>query len=873
MPKIIVDGKEIEAKEAKNCLEALLENNIDLPYFCYHPALGAVGSCRLCAIKTYKDEMDAKGRMAMACMEPVAEGKRISIKDQEVNTFRKWIIEWAMVSHPHDCPICDEGGECHLQDMTVMTGHRSRRYRGKKTTHNNQYLGPFINHEMNRCIQCYRCVRYYQNYAGGHDLIVMMSRSRVYFGRRADGVLESPFAGNLIDVCPTGVFTDKTQKKHYIRKWNQETAPSICTQCGMGCNTIPGACYGKLRRITPRYNEDVNGYFICDRGRFGYQYNNAQTRLREPLAMDNGIHRITDRKKAWQKIKMFCQMDKVVAGIGSPRASLEANYALQKLVGEQNFSIGVSGEDHELIIEGLDVYQRCSAPTPTVKEVEQSDCILVLGADVTHEIPRQDLAIRQSVKNGATLWILSSRGTALDGVAKERQPRTPSELIKSTTQILNNLSRPSQSDSFEGRVAQTLNQAKKPLIIVGWYHGLAKLFRMAGSMVQALQDQQKEARLLIAFPEANTVGVGLLGGVSFDVILKRIENGDIERLIVLENDLLHRTSDSQRLQKALKKLNRFLLLDHTETVTTSLATDVIPIATTVESNGTWVNAEGRAGRSYQVYLPDPFVPDAWEVLRDLPNSEGMAKNDVWKTPDDVLRDLGMEKPLFKPTVDIAPPANFRQNGQKIPRQSHRASGRMANPSIKDVRQHLKPPEDSDTPFCFSMEGSHNVVPWSLIPRYWTPNWNSQEAVSKFQAELGLGLHGGACGQRLIEPNGGKALQESQTKTEQEEISINKGEILLVPSAEIFGSEPFSRLSEAIEELVPKPYLDLHPDTAGELTLKEGATHTVSWPGQSADLIVRFNLSLPKGTGIVPARFQETQHMQVPSVGRIGGKTS
>ena len=187
-----------------------------------------------------------------------------------------------MTNHPHDCPVCDEGGECHLQDMTVMTGHNYRRYRFGKRTHLNQYLGPLIEHEMNRCIACYRCLRFYREYAGGHDLNVFQSHNHVYFGRHEDGVLESEFSGNLVEVCPTGVFTDKTFKRHYTRKWDLQTAPSVCVHCSVGCNTIPGERYGTLRRIRNRYNGEVNGYWLCDRGRFGYEFVNDARRVRQP---------------------------------------------------------------------------------------------------------------------------------------------------------------------------------------------------------------------------------------------------------------------------------------------------------------------------------------------------------------------------------------------------------------------------------------------------------------------------------------------------------------------------------------------------------------------------------------------------------------
>jgi predicted molibdopterin-dependent oxidoreductase YjgC len=170
MATIHVDGKALEVNGADNLLQACLSLGLDIPYFCWHPALGSVGACRQCAVKQYTDENDTRGRIVMSCMTPASDGTWISIDDEESKAFRASVVEWLMTNHPHDCPVCEEGGHCHLQDMTVMTGHNERRYRFTKRTHQNQDLGPFIAHEMNRCIACYRCVRYYKDYAGGTDL-------------------------------------------------------------------------------------------------------------------------------------------------------------------------------------------------------------------------------------------------------------------------------------------------------------------------------------------------------------------------------------------------------------------------------------------------------------------------------------------------------------------------------------------------------------------------------------------------------------------------------------------------------------------------------------------------------------------------------
>ena len=187
MATIYIENKPYEVADDQNLLQAALSLGLNLPYFCWHPALGSVGACRQCAIKQFRDEQDTRGRIVMACMTPVnskalippLDAMRISIEDEEAKHFRASVIEWLMVNHPHDCPVCDEGGNCHLQDMTVMTGHNYRRYRFNKRTHLNQYLGPFINHEMNRCIACYRCVRFYRDYAGGDDLNAFSSRGQV----------------------------------------------------------------------------------------------------------------------------------------------------------------------------------------------------------------------------------------------------------------------------------------------------------------------------------------------------------------------------------------------------------------------------------------------------------------------------------------------------------------------------------------------------------------------------------------------------------------------------------------------------------------------------------------------------------------------
>ncbi|MBE0617756.1 MAG: (2Fe-2S)-binding protein, partial [Proteobacteria bacterium] len=223
MPKLIIDEREILVPEGTKVIEAAERLGITVPRFCYHEALGSVGACRLCAVKFL--EGPVKG-IQMSCMTDARDGMVVSTTHPDAVAFRRSVIEWLMLNHPHDCPVCDEGGHCLLQDMTVAGGHGIRRYQGTKRTYCDQDLGPFVQHEMNRCIHCWRCRRFYQDHAGYLDLGALQIGSRTYFGRFREGALESPFSGNLIDLCPTGVFTDRPAR-FKGRRWDFQRAPSI----------------------------------------------------------------------------------------------------------------------------------------------------------------------------------------------------------------------------------------------------------------------------------------------------------------------------------------------------------------------------------------------------------------------------------------------------------------------------------------------------------------------------------------------------------------------------------------------------------------------------------------------------------------------
>ncbi|WP_350599708.1 NADH-quinone oxidoreductase subunit NuoG [Pseudomonas sp. 65/3-MNA-CIBAN-0223] len=882
MATIHVDGKELEVDGADNLLQACLSLGLDIPYFCWHPALGSVGACRQCAVKQYTDANDTRGRIVMSCMTPATDGSWISIEDEEAKVFRASVVEWLMTNHPHDCPVCEEGGHCHLQDMTVMTGHNERRYRFTKRTHQNQQLGPFISHEMNRCIACYRCVRFYKDYAGGTDLGVFGAHDNVYFGRVEDGTLESEFSGNLTEVCPTGVFTDKTHSERYNRKWDMQFSPSICHGCSSGCNISPGERYGELRRIENRFNGSVNQYFLCDRGRFGYGYVNREDRPRQPL-LANGAKLSLD--EALDKAADLLRGRNIV-GIGSPRASLESNYALRELVGAEHFYSGIEAAELERIRLVMQVLKDSPLPIPNMRDIEDHDAIFVLGEDLTQTAARMALSLRQSVKGKAEdmadamrvqpwldaavknigqhalnpLFIASLAETKLDDIAEECVHAAPDDLARIGFAVAHALD--ASAPAVEGldtealelaqRIADALLAAKRPLIIAGTSLGSKALIQAAANIAKALKLREKNGSISLIVPEANSLGLAMLGGNSVDEALQAVIDGQADALVVLENDLYTRT-DKALVDAALNAAKVLIVADHQKTATSDRAHLVLPAASFAEGDGTLVSQEGRAQRFFQVFDPkymdaSILVHEGWRWLHAL-RATLLNQPIDWTQLDHVTAAVAASTPQLNRIVDAAPSAAFRIKGMKLAREPLRYSGRTAMRADISVHE-PRTPQDNDTAFNFSMEGySGSVEPRQQVPFAWSPGWNSPQAWNKFQDEVGGHIRAGDPGTRLIESTG-DALNWFAAVPRA--FNPAPGTWQVVPFFHLFGSEENSSKAAPVQERIPAAYVALAKSEADRLGVNEGALLSLNVAGQTLRLPLRINEELGAGLVALPA---------------------
>jgi len=625
MPKIIIDDREIEVAPGTKVIEAAEKLGIMIPRFCYHPALGSVGACRVCAVKFLQGPF--KG-VQMSCMVAARDGMVVSTTDKEAVDFRKYVIEWLMLHHPHDCPVCDEGGHCLLQDMTVSGGHGIRRYLGKKRTYADQYLGPLLQHEMNRCIHCYRCARFYQEFSGYRDLGVMQSANRTYFGRFKDGVLESPFSGNLSDICPTGVYTDKPSR-FFGRRWDYERSPSLCINCSLGCHTVASCRYRKVVRQEARFSNSVNGYFICDRGRYGFFYTDLAQRPRraiidgEAVAVDQAVNVLEQRLETVMN-KAGAQ---AVACAGSSRSSLETLAMLKRVCQTKYWPPPAYFVDTAITRKVKSAVARLEPDLMvSLRGIESADFVAVVGGDAINEAPMLALAMRQARRNDATVAVIDPRPVflpfefehlpakldeingylgalvkaAIDPAALEEQGASGRKFYAALPEI------EQVTRSQQGKIsalAEKLRISQRPIIVCATETVRQQTPALSADVALLLQAAGKQAGLFYLMPGANAFAAGLLSDetASFETLIEDIEKGSIKGLILVESNPFRKFPDHQRLEKALERLELMVVMDYMNSETAQKADIFLPTTTLYESGGVYTNQEARVQVAQPAY--------------------------------------------------------------------------------------------------------------------------------------------------------------------------------------------------------------------------------------------------------------------------------
>lgn len=876
MAVITIDQTLFEVDQQKNLLEVAISLGLDVPYFCWHPALGSVGSCRLCAVQQFADENDTVGRTVMACMTPAKDKSCFSVAHPIAKEFRASVVEWLMTNHPHDCPVCDEGGECHLQDMTVLTGHNYRRYRFPKRTYRNQDLGPFVNHEMNRCITCYRCVRYYRDVAGGTDLSAFKSSNRVYFGRFNEGCLESEFSGNLVEICPTGVFTDKTYHQHYVRKWDLATSPSVCQLCAVGCNISLGERGGVLRRIQNRYHHDINGFFICDRGRFGHDFVNSDRRLLKPtIKKENSVVEVS-HDEAKVLVKELLAESKNVIGIGSSTASLEANWMLKRLVSPDCFFDGLPAYESLAVNQAVNILAERVIEPATLKDLRESDAVLVIGEDLTNTAPITALCIRQaaiafkqntskekldiSPWNDAAVrdyargdmlpvYSLNSFATSLDDIAHENLRLHPMQMpvmLAALRDMLVSNQKPTSFTQVEiswlELVKDGLLKAKKPVVIAGTSLGDPTLLTLAKEIAVALDEKNGHTRLSLILPEVNSVGLSLLKPKNLSSLTS---HKMIDVAIVLEQDLSWRLG-SKAYQALCQNVKHVVIIDSLKHEMAKSASIALPCQSFLEGSGSVISSEGRLQHFFGATAGDEDIKSSFHILASLIGPEAEAQfTNIDAVDQELAKDLG----IAHESLDKIGGADFRVRGQKIPRQSMEVSGRTAVRAHVNIHEQ-KPLADPDSPFSYSMEGARKKIPLPLVSSSWTPKWNSLQ--SSFRTILS------AEGQQP-DAFGGVRLFAKRDKMPFSSI-ISLGDkkafkelpyLFVVPRRAIFASFMQAKFSSSMATRMPEVEAEISVSDAKALGFSSFAPIVLETSHGNFSLLAKTKEDVPPGVLVLP----------------------
>lgn len=395
MYKLTIDGIEIEAPKGTTVYQAAKNAGIDIPIFCYHDRMPPFGACRVCLV-----EVEKMNKLQASCTLEVQEGMRVTTQSKMALDGRKEILELLLINHPLDCPICDRGGECPLQDNALKHGPGlSRFFEDKRRFKKPIPLGPVLMLDRERCIVCARCIRFGDMIAKDHALQFIERGYRTEVGTKDGGTAQSKFIGNTIMICPVGALTSQVYRFR-ARPWDNETAPSTCTLCPVGCSLKLDSRDGELMRTRSLENRAVNDLWLCDKGWFGYEFGSHPKRLIEPLIRKNGILSPSTWEEALSLIaaKMTeFKSGKKLAALGGNPLTTEENYLFQQLFRK---NLEVNHVDHRV---GMPLIKEGIAPGMqiSINELEKAPLIYLLGLDITEEFPVIWLTISQAINRGA----------------------------------------------------------------------------------------------------------------------------------------------------------------------------------------------------------------------------------------------------------------------------------------------------------------------------------------------------------------------------------------------------------------------------------------------------------------------------------------
>ncbi|MEJ0063678.1 MAG: NADH-quinone oxidoreductase subunit NuoG [Alphaproteobacteria bacterium] len=641
MPKLTIDGTEIEVAGGTSVLQACEQLGIEVPRFCYHDRLSVPANCRMCLV-----EVEKAPKPVASCAMPCADGMIVKTTTDLVKRARQNVMAMLLINHPLDCPICDQGGECDLQDQAVGYGFDHSTYNEEKRAVTDKDLGPLVETHMTRCIQCTRCIRFCDEIAGVSELGGFERSEHLEIGTYVKRAITSELSGNLIDVCPVGALTNKPYAFR-ARPWELQTTESIDVMDAVGSNIRIDARGNEVMRILPRLNEDVNEEWIDDKTRFACDGLTRQRLDRPYVRRDGKLQPVTwDEALAAIAEKLRGLSGQKVAAIAGDLADCDSMFALKDLMA----GIGSPHLDCRQDGATYDVTQRAGyVMNSGIAGIDDSDCILLVGTDPRHEAAIVNARIRKR-------WLAG--GLRVGVIGPKLDLTYPYQHLGDGALAL--------GDLLDGKnaFAAILAAAKRPMLIAG--AGL--LARADGAAMQILLSNAA-AKFNMMRPDWNGFNVlqnaasrvggldmGFLpqGGMATNQILAAAEQGSIEVLYLLGADEI----DMSKLGKTF-----VIYQGHHGDRGAHRADIILPGAAYTEKTALYVNTEGRPQLARQAVFPPGEAKEDWKIIRAL--SEAVGKKLPYDSHHELQRRMMSKIPHWQ-KLDMVMPApwgNFGREGE------------------------------------------------------------------------------------------------------------------------------------------------------------------------------------------------------------------
>ncbi len=805
MITLTIDGKQLSVPEGMLVVDAAKKVGVDIPVFCYHPKMEPVGMCRMCLVDIGRPVIDrATGqpvlnedgspkiqfapKLETGCTTPVSEGMVVVTQSDKVKAARKEVVEFILTSHPLDCPVCDKGGECPLQNLTMAYGSGESRFLFDEKIHLGKHvpLGELIFLDRERCIQCGRCVRF-QHEVVDDPVIGFHHRGRsLEIVTCSEPGFDSIWSGNTTDICPVGALTT-ADFRFGARAWELNSAASICNHCPVGCNLTynvrtEAKSGGKtmIKRAMPRQNEVVNEIWICDRGRFGYHYAESPERLTQPLVRKNDKlgPASWDEALALVAEKLQSAGENTVTLAGG-RLANEDLFNLRQLAAAR----GGRAALYSYMAGGDLTAQLGLAPGSNFGEMGKGSVILVVASDLHEEAPLWWLRVKQAVKRGATLIVLAPRATRLDPYAAHQVRYSPGDEARVVSELL-----PANQAgaAMPLRAAgEAFAAAENAVILFGseglGLEGSTELAHVCAELLVKTQHFGRPNNGLVGvWPNGNTQGAWDMGFRPLTNLRELLSGAAVAYIAAADP-----AGDDPELAAALDQAGFVVVQELFLTETARRADVVLPALAPQEREGTYTSGERRVQRFYPAILP-----------------------------------VGEARPDFAIAAQLA-----KQLGLDL-------EGRSAAAVMARIAESVREYAQVDYPRL-----AETVEQWPLIGRsdlyYGGTSYDNQQ---------GLGVH-------LTVP---QRFTPEFPATPVSETGLRKRAALLAaPYTRLLDRGQTLMPAGLLEKRLAQPLVFVHPETAGAKGWEDGAKVSLTLKGTAFEALVRLDADLPEGVVFIP----------------------